>query len=182
MAAAARRPDILKALFTETFPKAPAAALLDHNAGRSAETRMRLRSALRAGEVRHDEHGVTSASINLAFRLLDAEPRSGRGRPERRPGVLRGPRLSPSARPDAFTELGASLVAAGSSREVDVLLGQALELYRDFGHPYGQALTLNNRGECLIRLGEVEQATKCYDAALALAEARPQPAALYLNG
>jgi hypothetical protein len=30
--------------------------------------------ALHAGEVNYDEHGVTGASINLAFRLVDAEP------------------------------------------------------------------------------------------------------------
>ena len=29
--------------------------------------------ALHAGEVNYDEYGVTAASINLAFRLLDAE-------------------------------------------------------------------------------------------------------------
>ena len=28
--------------------------------------------ALHAGEVNYDEHGVTAASVNLAFRLLDA--------------------------------------------------------------------------------------------------------------
>jgi len=30
--------------------------------------------ALHAGEVNYDEHGVTAASINLAFRLLDSDP------------------------------------------------------------------------------------------------------------
>ncbi len=30
--------------------------------------------ALHAGEVCYDEHGVTAASINLAFRLLEADP------------------------------------------------------------------------------------------------------------
>lgn len=30
--------------------------------------------ALHAGEVRYDEHGVTGASVNLAFRLLEAPP------------------------------------------------------------------------------------------------------------
>jgi hypothetical protein len=33
---------------------------------------MRLRMALHAGEVSYDDHGVTAACINLAFRLLDA--------------------------------------------------------------------------------------------------------------
>jgi class 3 adenylate cyclase len=29
--------------------------------------------ALHAGEVRYDEHGVTAAAVNLAFRLRDAD-------------------------------------------------------------------------------------------------------------
>src|SRR5207249_2633199 len=33
-----------------------------------------LRMALHAGEVHYDQHGVTAVAVNLAFRLLDAEP------------------------------------------------------------------------------------------------------------
>lgn len=35
---------------------------------------MRLRMALHAGEVQYDDHGVASSSLNLAFRLIDAQP------------------------------------------------------------------------------------------------------------
>ena len=34
--------------------------------------RIRLRMALHAGEVRYDDHGVTAAAVNLAFRLVNA--------------------------------------------------------------------------------------------------------------
>jgi len=50
------------------------AALREHNTTHPAEQQMRLRMTLHAGEVAYDEHGVTAASVNLAFRLLEAKP------------------------------------------------------------------------------------------------------------
>src|SRR5271165_3876442 len=47
-------------------------ALRAHNDSHPREEQIRLRMALHAGEVNYDEHGVTAASINLAFRLLEA--------------------------------------------------------------------------------------------------------------
>jgi tetratricopeptide (TPR) repeat protein len=61
-----------KAVLVESFPQRLVEALRDHNEGRAPEEQIRLRLALHAGEVHYDEHGVTGASINLAFRLLNA--------------------------------------------------------------------------------------------------------------
>lgn len=65
---------IPKGPFVESLPHALVAAVRQHNITHRAEERVRLRMALHAGEVAYDEHGVTAASINLAFRLLDARP------------------------------------------------------------------------------------------------------------
>jgi tetratricopeptide (TPR) repeat protein len=67
-------PDIPKSIFVELLPSAFVAALRTHNRTHPGQERIRLRMALHAGEVNYDEHGVTAASINLAFRLLEAKP------------------------------------------------------------------------------------------------------------
>lgn len=64
--------EVPKGLFVELLPSALVAALRAHNDTHPGQERIRLRMALHAGEVHYDEHGVTAASINLAFRLLDA--------------------------------------------------------------------------------------------------------------
>jgi tetratricopeptide (TPR) repeat protein len=66
--------EVPKGAFVASVPDVLAAALREHNAAHAAGERIRLRMALHAGEVYYDEHGVTAASINLAFRLLDAVP------------------------------------------------------------------------------------------------------------
>jgi len=65
--------DVPKGLFVESLPSAMVKALHEHNDRHPPEERIRLRMALHAGEVNYDDHGVTSTSINLAFRLLDAD-------------------------------------------------------------------------------------------------------------
>ena len=67
-------PEVPKSLLVEALPSALVAALEAHNRARTGQERIRLRMALHAGEVNYDQHGVTGASINLAFRLVDAEP------------------------------------------------------------------------------------------------------------
>jgi len=64
--------DVPKSLFVESLPSALVAALQAHNATCMHERRIRLRLALHAGEVNYDEHGVTAGSVNLAFRLVEA--------------------------------------------------------------------------------------------------------------
>ncbi|QXJ22153.1 hypothetical protein AGRA3207_003106 [Actinomadura graeca] len=64
--------DIPKALLSAGLPPALAAALDEHNQVHTEESRIRLRLAFHAGEVRHDAHGATSAALNHAFRLLEA--------------------------------------------------------------------------------------------------------------
>ncbi|GAB2962483.1 ATP-binding protein [Saccharothrix stipae] len=66
--------DLPKGPFADALPAALARALNEHNAGRPADERIRLRLALHAGEVSYDEQGVTGAAVVLAFRLLDARP------------------------------------------------------------------------------------------------------------
>ena len=67
-------PEVPKSLFVEMLPAALVTELNAHNRRCSAEERIRLRMALHAGEINYDKHGVTAASINLAFRLVNAEP------------------------------------------------------------------------------------------------------------
>lgn len=66
--------EVPKSLFVELLPSALVAALERHNGGHPGVEQIRLRMALHAGEVNYDEHGVTAASINLAFRLLGSDP------------------------------------------------------------------------------------------------------------
>ena len=66
--------EVPKGLLVETLPSALAADLRVHNEMHPDPQRIRLRMALHAGEVCYDRHGVTGASVNLAFRLLDASP------------------------------------------------------------------------------------------------------------
>ncbi|MEV4312917.1 NACHT domain-containing protein [Actinocrispum sp. NPDC049592] len=61
-----------KAPFAELLPGALVAALREHNAEHPEVERIRLRVAMHAGEINYDDHGVTGASINHAFRLCDA--------------------------------------------------------------------------------------------------------------
>jgi tetratricopeptide (TPR) repeat protein len=63
-----------KTPFVDTVPLALVAALREHNQRHPVEEQIRLRMALHAGEVQFDQHGVTSASVNLTFRLIDARP------------------------------------------------------------------------------------------------------------
>ncbi|HEX6469256.1 MAG TPA: tetratricopeptide repeat protein [Streptosporangiaceae bacterium] len=63
-----------KAPFVEALPSALVAALREHNVGKPAEQRIRLRMALHAGEVVFDGNGAIAPSVNLGFRLLDAPP------------------------------------------------------------------------------------------------------------
>jgi tetratricopeptide (TPR) repeat protein len=54
------------------LPTYLAEALARHNARCPEQQRIRLRMALHAGEVHQDAHGYAGASINLAFRLIEA--------------------------------------------------------------------------------------------------------------
>jgi class 3 adenylate cyclase len=49
-------------------------AVEEHNAIYNTAAQIRLRMAIHAGEVRHDDHGVAGTAVNLAFRLLEAAP------------------------------------------------------------------------------------------------------------
>lgn len=67
-------PQVPKALLSSAVAASLAAALTAHNQAHDRPARIRLRLALHAGEICHDEHGVTGTALNLAFRLLEAEP------------------------------------------------------------------------------------------------------------
>ncbi|OXM54886.1 ATP-binding protein [Amycolatopsis alba] len=67
-------PETDKAAFVETVFPALVTRLRVHNDSHPEMQRIRLRIALHAGEVGYDEHGVTSSSLTLAFRLCDAPP------------------------------------------------------------------------------------------------------------
>jgi hypothetical protein len=67
-------PDEPKAVFAGSLPGELVKALAEHNGTHDEQEKVRLRMALHAGEVYYDQHGVAAASVNLAFRLLDAPP------------------------------------------------------------------------------------------------------------
>jgi Effector-associated domain 2 len=66
--------NVHKILFAESLPGLLADELRRYNQHHPEQERIRLRMALHAGEVFFDDNGVTSNDVNLAFRLLDAEP------------------------------------------------------------------------------------------------------------
>ncbi len=66
--------EVPKALLAEALPSALVTALRAHNGGHPGPEQIRLRMALHAGEVHYDQHGVTAVAVNLAFRLLEADP------------------------------------------------------------------------------------------------------------
>lgn len=65
-------PQIPKCQLVSRFPQELSAALGEHNQGHAAEAKIRVRLVVHAGEVHHDEHGVSGTAINVAFRLLEA--------------------------------------------------------------------------------------------------------------
>ena len=64
--------ELPKGLLAGSLPSEVVSALHAHNSAHPGPEQIRLRMTLHAGEVTYDEHGVTAASINLAFRLLDS--------------------------------------------------------------------------------------------------------------
>ncbi|MFC5747028.1 ATP-binding protein [Actinomadura rugatobispora] len=66
--------EVPKELLAGRLPVELASELEAHNGGAGPEARIRLRAAVHAGEVQHDDHGVAGTAINLAFRLLEAGP------------------------------------------------------------------------------------------------------------
>lgn len=66
-------PHVPKNLLVVPFPRELATALQEHNEACPQEAQIRLRVAVHAGEVQHDDQGVASAAVNLAFRLLQAD-------------------------------------------------------------------------------------------------------------
>jgi len=67
-------PEVAKSAFVESLPNQLVEGLREHNSAHPVPEQIRLRMAVHAGELQHDEHGVTGASINLTFRLLDTGP------------------------------------------------------------------------------------------------------------
>jgi tetratricopeptide (TPR) repeat protein len=65
-------PTVAKSILVESLPALLEVRLLAHNSSAGSTQRIRLRMALHAGEVLHDDHGVVGTAVNHAFRLLDA--------------------------------------------------------------------------------------------------------------
>jgi hypothetical protein len=65
-------PEVHKDLFSESFPRALAVALSEHNETHEPQEQIRMRMALHAGEINYDAHGVAGTALNQAFRLLEA--------------------------------------------------------------------------------------------------------------
>jgi tetratricopeptide (TPR) repeat protein len=67
-------PDVPKNVLACSVPRELAAALAEHNEAHDLPAQIRLRLAIHAGEIHRDAHGVTGTAINVAFRLLEAQP------------------------------------------------------------------------------------------------------------
>lgn len=65
-------PEVHKAAFIDSLPQALSDALRRHNSAHPPEEQIRLRMVLHFGEVNYDDYGIAGASVNLAFRLLEA--------------------------------------------------------------------------------------------------------------
>jgi hypothetical protein len=65
-------PDVPKSVLAGRLPHEIAREVREHNDLYCHGASIRLRMALHAGEIRHDEHGVVGTALNLTFRLLDA--------------------------------------------------------------------------------------------------------------
>ncbi|SMC72252.1 Predicted transcriptional regulator containing an HTH domain and an uncharacterized domain shared with the mammalian protein Schlafen [Kibdelosporangium aridum] len=65
---------VAKAVFVDALPQALVAAVLEHNRTQPESQRFKLRVALHSGEVSVDDLGPVGASVNFAFRLVDAIP------------------------------------------------------------------------------------------------------------
>jgi len=66
--------EVPKNLLVTDVPPELAAALAEHNEAHEIPARIRLRLAVHAGEIQHDDHGVAGTAITVACRLLEAEP------------------------------------------------------------------------------------------------------------
>ncbi|MEU4739598.1 substrate-binding domain-containing protein [Actinosynnema sp. NPDC023658] len=66
--------DMPKSRVVGGLPRALLDELRRYNATRTDDARLRLRMAITAGEVQHDEHGAIGDEVTLAFRLLDSRP------------------------------------------------------------------------------------------------------------
>ncbi|CAM3422301.1 tetratricopeptide repeat protein [Kibdelosporangium persicum] len=66
--------EVAKAVFVDALPQALVAAVGDHNRHQPESRRFQLRVALHSGEVPIDDLGPVGASVNFAFRLVDAIP------------------------------------------------------------------------------------------------------------
>ena len=67
-------PFVPKSWLVTMLPAYVAESLIRHNAACTAQTRIRLRMALHAGEVQPDRNGSTSTSLIRSFRLIEAPP------------------------------------------------------------------------------------------------------------
>src|SRR4029450_13960862 len=65
--------DVSKAVFVDRLPEKLTDSLLAHNERHPVEEQIRLRLGLHAGEIVHDEHGVTSCAVIHACRIVDAQ-------------------------------------------------------------------------------------------------------------
>ena len=66
-------PEVPKNLLVANVPLDLVSELADYNSTHDVEARIRLRMAVHAGEVIHDQHGVAGKALNIAFRLLDSQ-------------------------------------------------------------------------------------------------------------
>ncbi|MGW4114596.1 substrate-binding domain-containing protein [Actinosynnema sp. NPDC004786] len=67
-------PDVPKSRVADGLVHALHGELRRYNATRTEDALMRLRMAITAGEVQHDDEGVVGEAVTLAFRLLDSRP------------------------------------------------------------------------------------------------------------
>ncbi len=113
-------PTVPKSPLVTEMPARLAGNLARHNASSPAPEQIRLRMALHAGEVHQDAQGFTGASLNLAFRLIEAP--EARAALRDSPGIMvlivsswfydEVVRHHPAAGPECFREASSFTVAA----------------------------------------------------------------------
>jgi len=68
------RPEFPKIALADQLPGRLLAALRRYNEAHALEARIQLRLALHAGEIHQNENGLVGQALNLAFRVVEAEP------------------------------------------------------------------------------------------------------------
>jgi tetratricopeptide (TPR) repeat protein len=151
-------PVVPKSWLVTRLPAYLVEALVRHNAAHPEPERIRLRVALHAGEVHQDPHGFAGASINRAFRLIEAP--ASRAALRDSSGVValvvsdwfydEVVRHDPAARPSCFRQVHVVMKETEMTAWVRVLESGEAPAWRDTGQAAPASAALSH----LTRVGQ----------------------------